>query len=208
VDYGPTGIQWSRGCGGGGIGSAVQYAAHMPTTRMRLNQSLAADQTCRRTITYAMSLPKLITTALIASLTWIHASAATPINKCVINGSVTFQSDPCPSNEARKAPTVDQLNAEQKKRAEAAASAPARQTNQGAIGTTTRQGAYPDPGPQVVPSVNTRPQSNGTFRCDGRTYCSQMTSCAESKFFLANCPGVKMDGDSDGIPCEEQWCGK
>ncbi|MCU0805033.1 MAG: excalibur calcium-binding domain-containing protein [Burkholderiales bacterium] len=33
-----------------------------------------------------------------------------------------------------------------------------------------------------------------------------MTSCAEATFFLSNCPGVKMDGDGDGIPCEEQWC--
>ena len=155
-----------------------------------------------------MSLPKLITTALIASLAWLHVTAATPINKCVVNGSVTFQRDPCPSNAARKSPTVDQLNAERKKRADAAASAPARQTTQGAIGSAAGQGAYPDPGPQVVPSVNTRPQSNGAFRCDGRKYCSQMTSCAEANFFLANCPGVKMDGDRDGIPCEEQWCSK
>ena len=43
-------------------------------------------------------------------------------------------------------------------------------------------------------------------RCDGRTYCSQMTSCAEAKFFLKNCPGTKMDGDGDGVPCEKQWC--
>lgn len=45
-----------------------------------------------------------------------------------------------------------------------------------------------------------------TFRCDGRTHCSQMTSCTEAKFFLAQCPGVKMDGNNDGIPCEQQWC--
>jgi hypothetical protein len=45
-----------------------------------------------------------------------------------------------------------------------------------------------------------------SYKCDGRVYCSQMTSCAEAKFFLANCPGVKMDGDNDGIPCERQWC--
>lgn len=44
------------------------------------------------------------------------------------------------------------------------------------------------------------------FKCDGRILCSQMTSCAEATFFLRNCPGVKMDGDNDGIPCEEQWC--
>jgi hypothetical protein len=46
------------------------------------------------------------------------------------------------------------------------------------------------------------------FKCDGRTYCSQMTSCAEATFFLRNCPGVKMDGDNDGIPCERQLCSR
>jgi len=51
-----------------------------------------------------------------------------------------------------------------------------------------------------------------SFHCDGRTHCSQMTSCAEAKFFLRNCPNVKMDGDKngrgrgDGVPCEQQWC--
>lgn len=48
--------------------------------------------------------------------------------------------------------------------------------------------------------------SGGQYRCDGRTYCSQMTSCDEAKFFLKNCPGVKMDGNNDGVPCERQWC--
>ena len=45
------------------------------------------------------------------------------------------------------------------------------------------------------------------YRCDGRTRCSQMTSCDEARFFLKNCPGTQMDGDNDGIPCEQQWCG-
>ena len=44
------------------------------------------------------------------------------------------------------------------------------------------------------------------FQCDGRTRCSQMTSCEEATFFLNNCPNTKMDGDHDGIPCEQQWC--
>lgn len=44
------------------------------------------------------------------------------------------------------------------------------------------------------------------FRCDGRTHCSQMRSCDEAKYFLAHCPGVAMDGNGDGIPCERQWC--
>ncbi|NOT20276.1 MAG: cold shock domain-containing protein [Sideroxydans sp.] len=51
------------------------------------------------------------------------------------------------------------------------------------------------------------PVTSISFRCDGRIYCSQMTSCAEATFFLTNCPGVKMDGgQSNGIPCESQWC--
>lgn len=44
------------------------------------------------------------------------------------------------------------------------------------------------------------------FRCDGRQHCSQMTSCAEAKFFLKNCPDPQMDGNNDGVPCEQQWC--
>ena len=44
------------------------------------------------------------------------------------------------------------------------------------------------------------------FRCDGRTHCSQMTSCAEATYFLKHCPGAKMDGNHDGVPCEQQWC--
>lgn len=50
--------------------------------------------------------------------------------------------------------------------------------------------------------------SASNFRCDGRTHCSQMTSCAEATYFLQNCPGVKMDGNGDGVPCEQQWCGR
>ena len=45
-----------------------------------------------------------------------------------------------------------------------------------------------------------------TYQCDGRTYCSQMTSCEEATFFINNCPDTKMDGDNDGVPCESQWC--
>ena len=47
---------------------------------------------------------------------------------------------------------------------------------------------------------------SASFTCDGRRHCSQMTSCAEAKYFLKNCPNTKMDGDGDGIPCESQWC--
>jgi len=66
------------------------------------------------------------------------------------------------------------------------------------IGDVGQQSALPIPRPEASPSSQ--------FKCDGRTYCSQMTSCAEATFFLKNCPGVKMDGNNDGVPCEQQWC--
>ena len=44
------------------------------------------------------------------------------------------------------------------------------------------------------------------YVCAGKVYCSEMTSCDEAKFYQRNCPGTKMDGDGDGIPCESQWC--
>ena len=60
----------------------------------------------------------------------------------------------------------------------------------------------------------TSPSTNSTYvvpkeqnKCDGRVWCSEMTSCSEAKYFIKNCPGTKMDGDNDGIPCERQWCG-
>ena len=50
------------------------------------------------------------------------------------------------------------------------------------------------------------PVASTGYRCDGRTRCAQMRSCAEATWFLKNCPGVEMDGDRDGVPCERQWC--
>jgi hypothetical protein len=109
--------------------------------------------------------------------------AAAPWNKCMINGTVTYQQGVCPSAEVRKPPTIEELNAGKKKR-------------RAAVVATA-----PD---KVTAAI---PRMSSGFSCDGRKYCSQMTSCAEAKYFLANCPGVKMDGGhSNGIPCEQQWC--
>lgn len=46
------------------------------------------------------------------------------------------------------------------------------------------------------------PKPKEQFKCDGRQYCSDMTSKAEAEFFNQNCPDTKMDGDHDGEPCE------
>ena len=61
--------------------------------------------------------------------------------------------------------------------------------------------------PALTPKPVTLPAPAATtYRCDGRTYCSQMRSCDEATWFLKNCPGTKMDGNNDGVPCERQWC--
>ena len=65
----------------------------------------------------------------------------------------------------------------------------------------------------IVPSISEQKPGTSTSNitaspsaCDGRTHCSQMRSCEEAKYFLKNCPNTKMDGNNDGIPCEQQWC--
>lgn len=56
-------------------------------------------------------------------------------------------------------------------------------------------------------AISTAPEKKQVnYSCSGKTYCSEMTSCEEAMFYLNNCPGTKMDGDGDGIPCESQWC--
>jgi len=64
--------------------------------------------------------------------------------------------------------------------------------------------------PQSVmssPAQTTAPEIRSpAFQCDGRKHCSQMSSCSEAKLFLNNCRGMEMDGDGDGIPCEQQLC--
>ncbi len=64
----------------------------------------------------------------------------------------------------------------------------------------------PDAAFAATPAAQADRSGAPAFRCDGRTRCGQMTSCAEARYFLANCPGTEMDGDRDGIPCERQWC--
>jgi Excalibur calcium-binding domain len=94
---------------------------------------------------------------------------------------------------------VDRLNVEEKKlRSAAAATSESRPK-------TASSPAQPTGAKEQAAPIST-PAS--AYKCDGRTHCSQMSSCSEAKYFLANCPGVKMDGDKNGIPCEQQWCGR
>jgi len=49
------------------------------------------------------------------------------------------------------------------------------------------------------PSVSTaqrqaEPETAAGFKCDGRTHCSEMRSCAEANYFIQHCPNTKMKG--------------
>ena len=61
----------------------------------------------------------------------------------------------------------------------------------------------------VLPHAELMPRAKKAtkFQCQGKRRCSEMTSCEEAIFYLENCPGVQIDGDGDGIPCESQFCG-
>ena len=57
-----------------------------------------------------------------------------------------------------------------------------------------------------TPTVQTQPvRKTEQFQCQGKVWCSQMSSYEEAVFYLRNCPGTKMDGDGDGDPCEQQF---
>ncbi|MEK8021463.1 MAG: excalibur calcium-binding domain-containing protein [Candidatus Parabeggiatoa sp.] len=65
------------------------------------------------------------------------------------------------------------------------------------------------PPPQIeIPQIETPELSSHSqqYHCAGKVYCSEMDSCEEARYYLHNCPSVKIDGDGDGMPCEEQ-CG-
>ncbi len=154
-----------------------------------------------------MMLPMHMAAVFLASaLSLSVAQAVTPVHKCVVNGVTTFQRDPCPSSQQQAAPTTQQLNQERKKKAESAEATRSAQPPQAR--SPSASPAPPDSETSPSSRQSERPAPTPQFRCDGRRYCSQMTSCPEAKYFLANCPGVKMDGDGDGIPCEMQWCGQ
>lgn len=54
-------------------------------------------------------------------------------------------------------------------------------------------------------SVGSTP-SEASFRCGSKTYCREMASCEEARYFLRQCGLKRLDGDGDGMPCE-RLCG-
>ncbi|MEY4417344.1 MAG: hypothetical protein RIQ53_4637 [Pseudomonadota bacterium] len=157
-------------------------------------------------------------------------AGASPIHRCESDGAVTFQNTPCadgrggrftPQHDATS-PAAQPASTARNQAAYRAAAAPALAEERARLGSAGPGSAGPGrPGAApraslpatasaaaALPSTAPRsPAAGGAFRCDGRQHCSQMRSCAEARYFLARCPDVKMDGDGDGIPCEEQLCG-
>jgi cold shock CspA family protein len=71
-------------------------------------------------------------------------------------------------------------------------------------GRPAPEASAPDSAPK---SVTDWPlPKTAVYQCNGRTMCSQMSSCEEATWVLKNCPGTKMDGNNDGVPCEQQFC--
>lgn len=131
-------------------------------------------------------------------------AAAQTLHKCVQSGQVTYQQTPCPGTGPARSLERDRAEAESRHRetrplAPRAAAAPVGRPPATAPATGT-------PPTAAGTATSSLPTAPSRWRCDGRRHCSQMSSCEEAKFFLANCPGVEMDGNHDGVPCEKQWC--
>jgi len=52
------------------------------------------------------------------------------------------------------------------------------------------------------PHRASQPSTIQSFTCGVKRYCREMISCEEAKFHLSQCGLSRLDGDSDGVPCE------
>ncbi len=59
----------------------------------------------------------------------------------------------------------------------------------------------------IIAPVIEQPNSTFNGACGSKRYCKQMSSCDEAMFYLNQCGLNRLDGDSDGVPCEA-LCGK
>jgi hypothetical protein len=67
-----------------------------------------------------------------------------------------------------------------------------------------RAGAFASLMPTQPAAVGAAPAS--AFKCDERTHCAQMTSCAEAKYFQRSCRDADLESDNAGVPCPRRWC--
>lgn len=58
--------------------------------------------------------------------------------------------------------------------------------------------------PAVTPAAATAPGA----LCGSKKHCSQMSSCEEARHYLTQCGIKTLDGNGDGVPCENLCAGK
>jgi hypothetical protein len=151
-------------------------------------------------------MKKLLKFILVISIATIFSTTSSAaIYKCPSkNGSVVYSDSPCGAGERKDGDQWVNLEA---KKIEKTRQAESRNSMIEKGKTPTQTASEPKTGTNPgAPVVSHSTASSSRYRCDGRLHCSQMTSCEEAKFFLMNCPNTEMDGDNDGIPCEQQWC--
>ncbi len=47
-----------------------------------------------------------------------------------------------------------------------------------------------------------RQAEQNTGKCGTKRFCREMSSCSEARYYLNNCGLNRLDGDNDGVPCE------
>lgn len=82
-----------------------------------------------------------------------------------------------------------------------------------AAGTAASAAAESPPLPALAaarerssPGRRSVPVAQAARTCGGKRVCRQMADCAEARFYLSQCGARRLDGDGDGVPCE-QLCG-
>jgi endonuclease YncB( thermonuclease family) len=60
-------------------------------------------------------------------------------------------------------------------------------------------------GPEAALALlGSEPEAPGAApACGRKRYCKEMTSCAEARFYLEHCNIARLDGDGDGVACED-----
>ena len=51
-------------------------------------------------------------------------------------------------------------------------------------------------------SAQAAPTERTAAACSPKRYCRDMVSCDEARHYLSACEPTRLDGDSDGVPCE------
>ncbi|WP_323013915.1 SH3 domain-containing protein [Devosia sp.] len=82
----------------------------------------------------------------------------------------------------------------------------------GQVGWVSAQSLSGTPAARAAPAISVPARNQPGYgvvqrqseaSCPSRRYCTQIDSCEEARWYLANCSwGHRLDGDNDGVPCE------